>query len=42
MVEQPSFIADFGLSAMSDDQRAETVGNTVSMSQLGCIGGALS
>ena len=41
MVEQQSFIQDFGLDKMSDDQRAETVGNVVSMSQLGCIAGAL-
>jgi hypothetical protein len=40
MVEQQSFITDFGLDEMSDDQRAETVGNVVSMSQLGCIAGA--
>lgn len=42
MVEQLSFIQDFGLNALSDDQRAETVGNIVSISQLGCIAGALS
>lgn len=42
MVEQLSFIEDFGLSTMNDDQRAETVGNIVSISQLGCIAGALS
>lgn len=41
MVEQQSFIKDFGLDKMSDDQKAETVGNVVSMSQLGCIAGAL-
>jgi hypothetical protein len=41
MVEQQSFIQDFGLDKMSDDQRAKTVGNVVSMSQLGCIAGAL-
>jgi hypothetical protein len=41
MVEQQSFIKDFGLDEMSDDQKAETVGNVVSMSQLGCIAGAL-
>lgn len=41
MVEQKSFIKDFGLDDMSDDQRAETVGNVVSISQLGCIAGAL-
>ena len=42
MVEQQSFVADFRLSEMSDDDRAATVGNVVAMSQLGCIGGALS
>lgn len=41
MVEQQSFIKDFGLDKISDDQKAETVGNVVSMSQLGCIAGAL-
>lgn len=41
MVEQQSFIKDFGLDKMNDDQKAETVGNVVSMSQLGCIAGAL-
>ena len=41
MVAQQSFIYDFGLDEMSDDQRAETAGNVVSMSQLGCIAGAL-
>jgi len=42
MVEQRSFVADFRLSEMSDDDRAATVGNVVAMSQLGCIAGALS
>lgn len=42
MVEQESFIADFRLNDMGDDHRAEVVGNVVSMSQLGCIAGALS
>jgi len=42
MVEQQSFIADFGLDEMGDDQRASTTGNLVAMSQLGCIAGALS
>jgi hypothetical protein len=32
MVEQQSFITDFGLDEMSDDERAEMVGNVVSMS----------
>jgi hypothetical protein len=41
MVEQQSFIEDFRLNRLNDDQRAETVGNVVSMSQLGCIAGAL-
>ena len=41
LVAQQSFITDFGLDNMSADQRAETVGNVVSMSQLGCIAGAL-
>lgn len=41
MVEQQSFIADFALDEISDDERAETVSDVVSMSQLGCIAGAL-
>lgn len=41
MVAQQSFITGFGLDRMSADQRAETVGSVVSMSQLGCIAGAL-
>lgn len=41
MVAQQSFVNDFGLDEMSEDQRAQSVGNVVSMSQLGCIAGAL-
>ena len=41
MVAQQSFINDFGLDEMNADRRAETVGDVVSMSQLGCIAGAL-
>lgn len=42
MVEQQSFIADFGLDTMDDSHRASITGNVVAMSQLGCIAGALS
>jgi hypothetical protein len=42
MVEKQSFIADFGLDEMGENQRANTIGNLVAMSQLGCIAGALS
>ena len=42
MVEQQSFIADFGLDTLDDSHRASITGNVVAMSQLGCIAGALS
>lgn len=42
MVEQQSFIADFRLDEMGEDQRASTIGNLVAISQLGCIAGALT
>lgn len=42
MVVQESFLREFGLDAMSEDERASLTGNVVAMSQLGCIAGALS
>lgn len=42
MVEQRSFITDFGLDTMSADERASITGNVVAMSQLGCIAGGLT
>lgn len=42
MVEQRSFITDFGLDAVSDEERASITGNVIAMSQLGCIAGALT
>ena len=42
MVEQRSFISDFGLDAVSNEERAGVTGNVVAMSQLGCIAGALT
>ena len=42
MVVQESFIRDFGLDQMSEDESASITGNVIAMSQLGCIAGALS
>lgn len=41
MGEKESFIKNFGLDEISEDQKAKTIGDLVSMSQLGYITGSL-